>query len=111
MDVFDHRGNKTCDYVLLRSEQVKSFLLVTFARGLIVLTACWNRLDDFCQVRLNLCHTERGSNHPEGAPGAGSVDSSHQSTFVTPRRGCEGCLGTKEPSPSASSIMTQISAS
>jgi hypothetical protein len=22
MDVFDRRGNKTCDYVLLRSEQV-----------------------------------------------------------------------------------------
>jgi hypothetical protein len=23
MDVFDRRGNKTCDYVLLRSEQVQ----------------------------------------------------------------------------------------
>lgn len=23
MDVFDRRGNKTCDYVLLRSEQVE----------------------------------------------------------------------------------------
>jgi len=30
MDVFDRRGNKTCDYVLLRSEQVESSLLDPF---------------------------------------------------------------------------------
>jgi len=30
MDVFDRRGNKTCDYVLLRSEQVELSLLDPF---------------------------------------------------------------------------------
>ena len=31
MDVFDRRGNKTCDYVLLRSEQVGALSGLSYA--------------------------------------------------------------------------------
>jgi hypothetical protein len=58
MDVFDRRGNKTCDYVLLRSEQVEWFLLISLVWVLNVLPACGNRLDGFCQVRVDLRDTK-----------------------------------------------------
>jgi len=65
MDVFDRRGNKTCDYVLLRSEQVELILCCSL-RMLIVFPARGNCLDDFCQVRADLRYTECGSYNPEG---------------------------------------------
>lgn len=49
MDVFDRRGNKTCDYVLLRSEQV-GVLSPLVAPGLTTPPARGNCSNDFCQV-------------------------------------------------------------
>lgn len=77
MDVFDRRGNKTCDYVLLRSEQVSANSPSHAMRGLKVPPACGNCLDDFCQVRIDLYYTECGSNNPKGAFSAGGADFSH----------------------------------
>ena len=67
MDVFDRRGDKTCDYVLLRSEQVRVRLVSFCVQGLNIPLACGNRLDDFRQVRVDVRYTECGRNNSEGA--------------------------------------------
>ena len=41
MDVFDRRGNKTCDYVLLRSEQVVMYFSGTVFTGTEYASSLW----------------------------------------------------------------------
>lgn len=110
MDVFDRRGNKTCDYVLLRSEQVEFpfclssgdyrtfFQLVGTALMIFVKSELTSIIRNVEGTSRKVCLTK-------------DVDLLHSCIFVAHRRGSGGCLGTKERLQFASNITTRVSAS